>query len=291
MNECLTAAVDELARHGITRYATERGGKHLKVKWFHHGQERIHTVALTSSDWRAALNVRSQVRNTLKADGLSPLKPLPKQERHRKQEDTPLSRLERQVDILQSEVETVSELLLDTVPKLEKIEKIGTPTDDVPFFRLRVDLPTGFVGDMFAFLVSRGLSLNSVRIAPLPTQSTDVLKSPVPTITPAAQELSTIQLKATFRQPRLISGRLRYNRDRVIWHLYNHGPRTFDQIRSARLITPDATDNYLHTLLGKLRTEGYIETKHRDYSLTPLGRKIAVEFILPLIKPTARLAA
>lgn len=68
-NECLDNALAELRAVGIEP-TVEYGGKHIRVHWMHLGHERHHTVPLSPSDWRTPLNNRSQIRLTLRQDGL-----------------------------------------------------------------------------------------------------------------------------------------------------------------------------------------------------------------------------
>jgi Rha family phage regulatory protein len=69
MNECLDAALSELRAAGIEPDVSP-GGKHIRITWDHNGASRLFVVPLTSSDWRAPMNCRSDVRKILKDDGL-----------------------------------------------------------------------------------------------------------------------------------------------------------------------------------------------------------------------------
>lgn len=68
-NAELDMALAELDRVGI-KPLVEHGGKHLRLRWRHRGENRSTTVALSASDYRAPLNVRKQVRAILRQDGL-----------------------------------------------------------------------------------------------------------------------------------------------------------------------------------------------------------------------------
>jgi Rha family phage regulatory protein len=68
-NDCLEVALTELAAVGIVPEVSY-GGKHIKLRWHHNGDLRQHTVSVTASDWRAPLGVKTQIRGTLKEDGL-----------------------------------------------------------------------------------------------------------------------------------------------------------------------------------------------------------------------------
>lgn len=75
-NDCLDAALAELSAAGITP-AVEQGRKHIKVMWQHNGHDRMYVTGNSPSDWRAPLNVRSDIRRMLKADGLVETETLP----------------------------------------------------------------------------------------------------------------------------------------------------------------------------------------------------------------------
>lgn len=68
-NECIEAAFAELRDVGIEP-TVRPSGKHAAIVWLHGGIERVYYTALTPSDRRAHLNVRSDVRRILRADGL-----------------------------------------------------------------------------------------------------------------------------------------------------------------------------------------------------------------------------
>jgi hypothetical protein len=70
-NPCLCAAIDELAKAGIRDPVIARGSKHPQVRWTTpRGEMRMFAVPGSSSDWRAAENVRRDIRRTLRADGM-----------------------------------------------------------------------------------------------------------------------------------------------------------------------------------------------------------------------------
>jgi len=68
-NLCLQAAQTELSSAGIESQVEARG-KHQAIVWQVGGERRHYIVPLSPSDHRAHLNVRSDVRRMLKADGL-----------------------------------------------------------------------------------------------------------------------------------------------------------------------------------------------------------------------------
>jgi hypothetical protein len=63
-NPVLCAVRVILEDHNI-EYSVSNGGKHLRVDFQFKGIRRRHTVPLSSSDWRAARNARTQVRRIL----------------------------------------------------------------------------------------------------------------------------------------------------------------------------------------------------------------------------------
>src|SRR5262245_12078704 len=70
-NECLAAALDELAKAGIREPAMAHGGKHVQVRWVEPGGEaRLVTVAGTPGDSRSIENTRRDVRRVLRVDGM-----------------------------------------------------------------------------------------------------------------------------------------------------------------------------------------------------------------------------
>ena len=63
-NMCLGAVTTELREAGID-YQVERG-RHLRVRFELNGRSIACTVAVSSSDWRAHRNARSNVRRLLR---------------------------------------------------------------------------------------------------------------------------------------------------------------------------------------------------------------------------------
>jgi Rha family phage regulatory protein len=68
-NECIDAALKELSAVGITG-TVRPSGKHAAIEWKRGDDDRTYHAALTPSDRRAHLNVRSDIRRMLRADGL-----------------------------------------------------------------------------------------------------------------------------------------------------------------------------------------------------------------------------
>lgn len=70
-NLCLTMAIEELAKAGISDPVIAHGAKHPQIRWTTpRGKLRVFAVPGTPSDWRSAENVRRDLRKILRADGL-----------------------------------------------------------------------------------------------------------------------------------------------------------------------------------------------------------------------------
>jgi hypothetical protein len=67
-NPILCAVKEVLDQHKI-EYTVSNGGKHIRVDYYYKGKRFRQTVAKSPSDWRAAKNVRSQVRNSINQMG------------------------------------------------------------------------------------------------------------------------------------------------------------------------------------------------------------------------------
>jgi hypothetical protein len=70
-NECIAAAIAELADHAIRDVEIVRGGKHYQIRWrVNAGPQRVISTPCTPSDWRDPENTRRDVRKVLRADGV-----------------------------------------------------------------------------------------------------------------------------------------------------------------------------------------------------------------------------
>ena len=113
-NECLAAALRELAAAGVRDVQQSYGSKHLQLRWSANGHGmRMYSLALTPSDCRADRNVRADIRRMLRDDGLLPISspkpsPPPKSDR--------ISKLEARVAALESALRTTS---LPATPALD----------------------------------------------------------------------------------------------------------------------------------------------------------------------------
>jgi hypothetical protein len=70
-NETVDRIIDELERHGLKGVVGERG-KHLEIAWETPLGRRFVIAPRTPSDWRAGMNLRSDLRKLLKADNIQP---------------------------------------------------------------------------------------------------------------------------------------------------------------------------------------------------------------------------
>lgn len=70
-NDSIDRVMDELERYGLRGTISERG-KHLEIAWETPLGRRFVIAPRTPSDWRAGLNLRSDLRKLLKADNLQP---------------------------------------------------------------------------------------------------------------------------------------------------------------------------------------------------------------------------
>jgi len=73
-NECLEAAMSELAKVGIRDVAKSYGSKHLQIRFKVNGSsiERMYSMPGTPSDVRSAANTRADIRRILREDGMMP---------------------------------------------------------------------------------------------------------------------------------------------------------------------------------------------------------------------------
>ena len=63
MNECLTAAVEELRSAGVP-FSVDMSRKHIRLR-FGPKLEKVRFIARSPSDWRAVKNERAGVRRAL----------------------------------------------------------------------------------------------------------------------------------------------------------------------------------------------------------------------------------
>jgi len=100
-NDCLEAALAELAAAGIRDVAQSRGGKHIQLRWSVNGHGlRVYSLPATPSDVRSSHNTRAGIRRLLREDGVitaaerkPPATPKPKLDR--------ITVLERRIAVLE----------------------------------------------------------------------------------------------------------------------------------------------------------------------------------------------
>jgi hypothetical protein len=71
-NHDLDAGLAVLSEAGIRDVVVARGSKHYQLRWQVHGQLRVKTISASPSDWRSSRNVRTEIRQQLRRDGLLP---------------------------------------------------------------------------------------------------------------------------------------------------------------------------------------------------------------------------
>ena len=114
-NECLDAALDELAKAGIRDVTRSYGGKHVQLHWRVNGHpSRFVTIPKTPSDFRSPENCRRDVRGLLREDGVI-VHPKPSAPPAKTPDRVTL--LERRIQKLESEFEKL------------KSQVVGGPTD------------------------------------------------------------------------------------------------------------------------------------------------------------------
>lgn len=77
--EYLDCAIKTLREGNVFEYTLVRGAKHLQLRWEVRGEPRMHTICGSPSDQRGIKNLQSDIRKSLRADGLlvvEPPKPL-----------------------------------------------------------------------------------------------------------------------------------------------------------------------------------------------------------------------
>ena len=102
-NPCLDAAIKELMMAGVTEYRVVNGGKHLQLKWETKNGKRTYNMAQTPSDWRAAKNVRGEIRRLLRYDGIVVAEPL--------EEEPPRLSVEQRVTRLEEQLKNVQQMI------------------------------------------------------------------------------------------------------------------------------------------------------------------------------------
>jgi hypothetical protein len=102
-NNCLSAALAELATHGIRDVQIAHGSKHPQLHFRINGGSTLHVFAVpgSASDWRSPENTRRDVKRLLRANGVDV-----ERERPKPPERMPsrIELLERRVEILETEL-------------------------------------------------------------------------------------------------------------------------------------------------------------------------------------------
>src|SRR5262245_14633893 len=115
----MEVATAELKQHGIKPQITHTNGGHIEIAWRVVPEKELRRVitSKTGSDWRARMNIRSEVRKLLRADNVSLKREEPKPKKH--QELTKALSLPEQVvpipdqiAALRGEVADLTELMI-----------------------------------------------------------------------------------------------------------------------------------------------------------------------------------
>jgi hypothetical protein len=115
----MEVATAELKQHGIKPQITHTNGGHIEIAWRVVPEKELRRVitSKTGSDWRARMNIRSEVRKLLRADNVSLKREEPKPKKH--QELTKALNLPQQVvpipdqiAALRGEVADLTELMI-----------------------------------------------------------------------------------------------------------------------------------------------------------------------------------
>jgi hypothetical protein len=115
-NPCLDVALRTLNEAGIRDIVQAHGGKHLQLRWRANGNsQRMYSMSQTPSDHRAPLNVRSDIRNMLREDGLLNDETKPPPPPSLPPAAQRIANLERQVTVLRREVAELKRRV-DTTP-------------------------------------------------------------------------------------------------------------------------------------------------------------------------------
>jgi hypothetical protein len=106
-NECIAAAIAELADHAVRDVEIVRGGKHYQIRFrVNGGPQRVITTPCTPGDWRDPENTRRDVRKILRADGVI-VAPEPRPAAPPRKPDR-VTLLEKRIAALERAVETLT---------------------------------------------------------------------------------------------------------------------------------------------------------------------------------------
>lgn len=173
-NGHLVLVYREFEKYGITNHRLEENrGKHNRLSWSFRGINNILTVPKTPSDFRAPLNLLTDLRKQIRAANLTPIAERPRQEHlqlvsSKRTEDV----LERKVAGLAEDIDALTDLVLDIAPDLSRFTEVAAQADavaqDSPVkFRIQAEVPPVLVGSLLAYLIANGVAMRGVRISPL----------------------------------------------------------------------------------------------------------------------------
>lgn len=125
--EHLEPVLDELERYGLRGEIGERG-KHLEIRWVTPLGERFIIMPKTPSDWRGALNSRSDLRKMLRADNLQP-KPVSEMT-FQKAMSLPKAPSVTKEQFLQNDVDALTDLVFELQGRLSEMQSQMTALHD-----------------------------------------------------------------------------------------------------------------------------------------------------------------
>lgn len=122
-NETVDLILDELERYGLRGEVSDRS-KHIEIAWETSIGRRFTIVAKTASDWRSALNARSDVRKMLRADNMQ-IKPINNLTYHRAM-SLPKEPTFSHEQILHKDVEALTDLVFELQVQLSEMREQNT---------------------------------------------------------------------------------------------------------------------------------------------------------------------
>lgn len=125
--EHLEPVLNELERYGLKGEVGERG-KHLEIRWNTPNGERFIIMPKTPSDWRGALNSRSDLRKLLRADNMQP-KPI-SELTFQKAMSLPKPVSITREQFLQNDVDALADLVFELQSRLSDMQAMMTALHD-----------------------------------------------------------------------------------------------------------------------------------------------------------------
>jgi hypothetical protein len=303
-NNYLDFVFKEFDVHGITNYKRVSGtGKHDRVVWSHHGRSGELVVAKTPSDHRTPLNLRSDLRRQLQAANISkPNRELGRKPLKNSRKPDPSELLERKVSSLVSEVDTVTDMLLEIAPDLNRFNRLAEQASAIADnssvkFRIRADIPPAIVGGLLAYLVANDVAMTDIRVAPLkpeaavlPAEPLRTAPVPLPAPVTAPVCISPASPALFARPPAPLTKPAPLNKlvrrcggkrafagsamSKLMLYLRDHGAQTEHQLERAGLQGYAGTSSPIANLCYALIYKGFgIRNRDGTVALTPAGEE------------------